>query len=259
MKDRMTHMKKTQIIIFTLLLLISIDTAIAQSYTVNDIKVDVEGENALDAREKALSQARKKAFDVLTGRIVNSNQRASLPKTTDRSIAMLVESFEINREKQSKNRYLASVNVVFNEQAVQAYVGRHTTVAMPDSAYVNHNTSNVNNNVAMPTSNSADNYAPTGLYQQYQSQRQQSASNYNDYMMQLDVNNIQQWVRVRQQLSSIGQVSLISMNTHQAVVLLSYSGDGAQLQGALRLKGLQLYSSPNSSNTNAPYILVSRG
>ena len=97
----------------------------AVDYTVSNLAVDVEGENAIDAREKALVQARANAFNILKKRLASEGMTGTIPTPDDGAIASMVNSFEINREKLSKNRYLASVNVSFNSRAVQGYTGRY--------------------------------------------------------------------------------------------------------------------------------------
>lgn len=106
--------------------------AVAQPYEVSNIAVDVEGENAMDARTKALNKARRDGFHILTTRMLDAGERASLPDIDDATIATMVNDFEINREKYSKNRYLASVNIRFNPHAVQGFLGRYTNMVLPD-------------------------------------------------------------------------------------------------------------------------------
>lgn len=98
-------------------------TAVAagDNYTVQNVAVDVQGENAIDARDKALTKARRDAFDIIAGRLLNAEEKSRLGAVDDSTINSMVYDFEINREKFSKNRYLASVNVRFNERAVQSY------------------------------------------------------------------------------------------------------------------------------------------
>ncbi|PCI00330.1 MAG: hypothetical protein COB76_03750 [Alphaproteobacteria bacterium] len=101
-------------------------------FTVNNIAVDVESDSAFSARNNALEKARRDAFNILTSRLLTQEERKDLPKAKSKHIATLVDSFEINREKYSKNRYLASLNITFNPRAVHGYLGRYTNVALPD-------------------------------------------------------------------------------------------------------------------------------
>ena len=108
------------------------------SYTVNNIAASAEGGNAIEARDAAMKQARRNAFDVLVSRMLESQGGSATGLTLqpdDSVIASMVDSFQINREKLSRDRYMASVNVTFNQQAVQRYVGRRTTMAIQDQSY----------------------------------------------------------------------------------------------------------------------------
>jgi len=89
---------------------------------IENVAVDVTGNNALDARDKALNQARRNAFSILSRRL---DLGGDVIAEDDRTIATLVDSFEINREKLSSNRYMASINVLFNEPAIQGYLGQN--------------------------------------------------------------------------------------------------------------------------------------
>ena len=74
------------------------------AYEVSNIAVDVEGKNAIDARNQALIKARHDAFNILTSRLLSKEEAATLPTIDDLTIANMVNDFEINREKLSKNR-----------------------------------------------------------------------------------------------------------------------------------------------------------
>jgi hypothetical protein len=118
--------------IFLLFMALPVQATHANEFEVQNIAVDVQGDNAIDAREKALIKARRNAFDILTGRLLDSDERSSLPQTDDQTIATMVNDFEIIREKLSKNRYLANVSINFNPRAVRGYLGRYTNAALPD-------------------------------------------------------------------------------------------------------------------------------
>lgn len=61
---------------------------------------------------------------------------------------------------------------------------------------------------------------------------------------------------LQQSLQSIGHVQIHSLNAKRAVVMLSYAGDAGNLQNALGMKGMQLYSNPAG---DTPYVLVTKG
>lgn len=242
-----------KIIILLLLALLPIKLGHANDYTIKNIKVDVTADSATDARNQALDKARMNAFNVLKGRIVPASEQGSLPTASNSTVATMVDSFEINREKQSKNRYLASVNVTFNERAVQSYLGRHTNMALPDQDYQG-DVSSVND-AYVPEQVQQPEYGQSDLHQQYQ-QTRQVTSNATLYKVQVNLNGIRQWVNLQKSLQSIGHVQIQLLNAKRAVIVLSYAGDASNLQNALGMKGMQLYSNPAG---DTPYVLMTRG
>jgi hypothetical protein len=229
--------------------------AFSNPYQINNVKVDVEGESAIDAREKALQQARRSAFEVLTKRMVSSDARTAMPNIDDQTIAAMVDSFEINREKLSKNRYLASVNVTFNERAIQGYLGRHTTMAIPDTSTnlpsVQAQNTPVDDNMNAP-------YNPNATYQN----QPPMIGSLNTYRIRVNLNGIYEWINIQNQLRAISGVKMLevnALNASFAIMTLSYAGDGSRLQNDLNSRGMQIYSNTNPSMGYIPYILVKRG
>lgn len=242
----------------TLILLISfVSVGHASDYVVKNIKVDVEAESAIDARGKALNTARRNAFNIVTERLLGGSDKTSMPHANDNMIASMVDSFEINREKLSKNRYLASVNVTFNERAVQAYMGRHTNIALPDQPYQETPVNVPSNGVG--EINHDRQIQHSNLYGQYQQNQNTQVRNAVSYKMRIDLKNIREWVKIQKSLEAIGNVSIHSLNAARAIVTVSYQGDATQLQQAMNMKGMQLYSNTQASSYDVPYVLVVRG
>lgn len=239
----------------------------AVDYTVRNLAVDVEGENAIDAREKALSQARSNAFNVLKKRI--SAEDSTIPTPDAATISAMVNSFEINREKLAKNRYLASVNVTFNEREVQSYIGRYSNTAVPDYAMGQEpfaQTSTTAVNAGAYTTPSV--MQPTQQYQSgqtssaYTAQRNLSTGPLTQSIVAIDVSNIGQWVGIKKMLETmpgIQSVNVQQISARKAVVSLAHRGSVNELQSVLMGRGMQLYSNTNASGNAAPYILVTRG
>jgi|GEM_PF-1742778 len=241
-------------LLFTFLVIFGPLHSHANDYVVKNIRVDVTADSATEARNKALEKARMNAFNVLKGRVVPQSEQASLPEATSSVVSTMVDSFEINREKLSKNRYLASVNVTFNERAVQTYLGRHTNMALSDEYY--QDAPNINDAYVPGVSERYDpQFGQSGLYQQYQDQKQASATA-SRYKMQVNLNGLRQWVSMQKSLQSIGHVQIQSLRADRAIIDLSYDGDASALQNALSMKGLQLFSNPAG---DAPYVLMVRG
>ena len=238
-------------------------TAQANPYQIRDIRVDVEGETAIDAREKALTQARRNAFSLLTERMGAADRLAGV-QTDDSAIASMVDSFEINREKLSKNRYLASVNVTFNQRALDAYIGRQATITAPVVEQVYQSQHSVQGG-SVPYDDKVSLYDQNRLSELYQSTRDralqpvQPTRPSRNYVIQVNVSDLRQWAMIRERLERIGQLKIDSLNAGRAIVTLGYSGEAVNLQNDLNRKGMQLYRNTRGDNAAVPYILMLRG
>jgi len=226
--------------------------SLANDYIVKNVKVDVQSENVIQAREEGLGQARRSAFNVLMRRMVNANDQKSIPQSDDKMIASMVDSFSINREKTSKDRYLASVNVVFNERAVNGYLGRYTNQAVVDNTLT-----------AQPDKVG---YSPDqgifGTTMTSPIMQQPSYANLSRYKIQVNVGNLAEWVRVKNEIQSIPSITATEIDVINAgyVIISVMSPNTIQsLQNDLNLRGLRLFQSGKNGPNDAPYILLGRG
>lgn len=123
-------MKKMPMRYFYILLavfsLITSAHASGDIYTVHDVKVDVKAESAVAAEQKAMAEARVKAFQMLVERLVPEDQRAGIDQADAEKIEQLVDGFEVNSQKNSKVRYMATMTFYFDGDAVQQYLGKRT-------------------------------------------------------------------------------------------------------------------------------------
>jgi hypothetical protein len=96
--------------------------ALAQSaelFEVRDVPVDVTAKSAAEARDQAVLQGQRKAFDTLIGRLVSSEDAARLPKLSDDQLTDLVKSFEVEEEHVSDVRYIGKLAFSFREGPVR--------------------------------------------------------------------------------------------------------------------------------------------
>lgn len=113
-------------------LFLGITASYAQSndaYVARNISVDVNGTSALDARNKAFVEARRKAYEQLATQILSPADRPNLVVPDDRTITSLIKDIEIVREKMTTRRYAGTVDVRFTPAAVK----RTMTVAAAGS------------------------------------------------------------------------------------------------------------------------------
>lgn len=89
----------------------------AEAFTVSGVAVDVSAANANAARDEAIAQAQRKAWDELYRRITPGG--GSAPRLSDVDLARLVQGFSIDEERVSATRYLGSMTVRFRPTAVR--------------------------------------------------------------------------------------------------------------------------------------------
>ncbi len=90
-------------------------------FSVTDLAADVTADSALAAKEKAIVQSHRKAYDTLVKRLVLSDDIAKAKSATATQIAALVKSFEVSGERSSSVRYLADFTIHFRENAVNDF------------------------------------------------------------------------------------------------------------------------------------------
>lgn len=89
--------------------------------TVLDVTVDKTDQNAVVAREQALIDARRLAFQKLAERNLSAEDLKELKTPDDKTLSLLVRDFEIKKEQASANRYVANLTVRFSE-GVQEFI-----------------------------------------------------------------------------------------------------------------------------------------
>jgi hypothetical protein len=82
-------------------------------FTVSNVAVDATAATAAAARERALQDGQRRAFDQLLRRLTPASERTRLPRLSDPALADLVRDFEISGEKTSSVRYIANLTVRF--------------------------------------------------------------------------------------------------------------------------------------------------
>ena len=99
-------------------------------YTVSKIAVDVTAKNAVAAKANAMAEAEKRGLDTVLRRVVPFSFYPKLPDLQPQQIEGVVNSISIRKEQYSTTRYLATLDVIFNEQAVKQLV---TSLGLPTS------------------------------------------------------------------------------------------------------------------------------
>jgi hypothetical protein len=99
-------------------------------YTVSKIDVDVTAKNAVAAKAKAMADAQKRGIDTVLRRVVPFSFYAKLPDLQPQQVETLVNGMAIRKEQYSTTRYIATLDVIFNEQGVKELL---TSLGIPTS------------------------------------------------------------------------------------------------------------------------------
>ena len=103
---------------------------IAEHTTVNmfeirDIAIDVTADNAVQARQQAMTKAQNQAWNILIQRLSAAGENMeALAVQDDLTISALVETVSVSNEQLAPTRYIADISVQFNEQAVRNFAAR---------------------------------------------------------------------------------------------------------------------------------------
>jgi hypothetical protein len=89
-------------------------------YTVRGVPVDVTADSPSAARDQAVREGRRKAFERLIGRLVPSGSAGSVPSRSDAELANLTGGFEVENERSSAVRYVASTTYTFDPGRVRS-------------------------------------------------------------------------------------------------------------------------------------------
>jgi Uncharacterized protein conserved in bacteria (DUF2066) len=91
-------------------------------YTVSKIVVDVTAKNAVAAKTDALAEAEKLGLNKVLRRVVPFSFYPKLPDLQPQQIEGLVNDLSIRKEQYSTTRYMATLDIGFNEPAVKQFI-----------------------------------------------------------------------------------------------------------------------------------------
>lgn len=98
------------------------------SYTVDNVRVDVTADNAVQAREQAFEAAQIKAYETLSKRFLSEEERQSFETPSLSTISSFVQNFEVTNEKLSATRYSGTYEISFRPHPIG---NKHRTVTTP--------------------------------------------------------------------------------------------------------------------------------
>jgi hypothetical protein len=88
-------------------------------YNVAKVSVDTTAKNAVAARTNGMAQAERQALKIVLGRLVPLGALEQLPEFTKEEVEQLVTGVAVRKEQTSTTRYIAILDVNFNQYAVK--------------------------------------------------------------------------------------------------------------------------------------------
>ena len=88
-------------------------------YDVAKISVDITAQDAVAARDMGMAEAEARAVKIVLQRLLPVGVDADLPGLTKEDIQGLVNGVSIRNERNSTTRYIATLDVTVNEQAIK--------------------------------------------------------------------------------------------------------------------------------------------
>ena len=97
-------------------------TKIYNVYKIAGIEIDRIADTAANARQQAIIEAHRQAFNELLVRLVPADQLTSIPQLTHADIVPMVQSFGIDEEKTSRVRYIGDLSFQFRRIEVRQFL-----------------------------------------------------------------------------------------------------------------------------------------
>ncbi len=102
-------------------------------FTVTNVPVDASAPNPLQAREKALIEGEKRAFEILVRRLVAEPDISKVTTPSDAELELMVKGFEFAEERTAPGRYIALLSVVFHADRIASLL-RGAAIPYVDSS-----------------------------------------------------------------------------------------------------------------------------
>lgn len=91
-------------------------------FRIQNISVEIRDDSLAQAKEKALRQARRKAFTTLIKKMVDPKQIDAFDNVEEVSISYLIDSMQVLKENVGSKAYKAVINFDFNKDRVETFL-----------------------------------------------------------------------------------------------------------------------------------------
>jgi hypothetical protein len=120
--SRKIALVKRWLIGLAMVLLAAVPVAAADPFEIGGVEVDVTAPSAALARDQAIAEGERRAFETLLDRLVAADVRASVKAPERPALQAMIQDFSIASEKASTVRYIATMVVRFDAEAVQGWL-----------------------------------------------------------------------------------------------------------------------------------------
>jgi hypothetical protein len=88
-------------------------------YDVAKLSIDITAQDAVAARTQGMAEAGRRAVKTVIQRLTPLSAQVQLPELTDEEVEGMVNGVSIRKEQNSTTRYIATLDVSVNEQAIK--------------------------------------------------------------------------------------------------------------------------------------------
>lgn len=111
---------RLMVIVFCMASALSITCA--TPYTIKNVEVQSQGSSSSEAKDKALKDAKRQAFQLMIQKMLNQHDLNRFDETDDQTIDFLVDSFQLSSEHMGPKSYKATVSFDFNKQRIEDFL-----------------------------------------------------------------------------------------------------------------------------------------
>lgn len=94
-------------------------------YIVQKVKADKTAGNAAAARDYAIAEARKTAYNTILDRVIIDDEKPKLPMPSNAELVNFISEMAVMNEKTSSVRYMADLDFRFNGAEVKKFLEHH--------------------------------------------------------------------------------------------------------------------------------------